>query len=131
MKHRPSLSSLMTTKKIAERSRSLAGLIARRGVAAAQPHPDLAMNAPLESLPLGLERLLPSQHVLINAIVECAIEIEKKGRLGALHGLPILSGNISKVISESMPPGNASSRFDPFAKAGQTLWFSERCGPIH
>jgi DNA-binding response OmpR family regulator len=29
--------------------------------------------------------------------------------------LPILSGNISKVISESMPPGNASSRVDPFA----------------
>ena len=66
---RPSLSSLMTTKKIAERSRSLAGLIARRGVAAAQPHPDLAMNAPLESLPFGLERLVPSQHVLINAMM--------------------------------------------------------------
>jgi hypothetical protein len=37
-----------------------------------------------------------------------AIEIEKKGRLRALHGLPILSGNISKVVSESTPPGNAN-----------------------
>jgi hypothetical protein len=36
------------------------------------------------------------------------IEIEKKGRLRALHGLQILSGNISKVVSESTPPGNAN-----------------------
>ena len=56
----------------------------------APAHPDLAMNAPYgEHDPFGLERLVPSQHVLINAIDECAIEIEKKGCLRALYDLPI------------------------------------------
>jgi hypothetical protein len=59
--------------------------------------------------PFGLERFVPSQHVLINAIDEGAIEIKNKGSSRSLHGLPIPSGNISIVASESTPPENADA----------------------
>jgi hypothetical protein len=76
----------------------------------AAAHPDLAVDAPYGEIdPFGLERFVPSQYVLINAIDESAIEIKKKGSLRALHGLPIPSGNISRIVSEFTPPRNADS----------------------
>jgi hypothetical protein len=43
-------------------------------------HADLAVNAPHGEInPTGLERLAPREHVLIDAVDECSIEIEKKG----------------------------------------------------
>ncbi len=66
------------------------------------------MNAPYgEHDPFGLERLVPSQHVLINAIDECAIEIEKKGRFAVAAWLT----NTFREYFES-----------PLAGIGFSLW---------
>ena len=67
------------------------------------------MNAPYgERDPFGLERLVPSQHVLINAIDECAVEIEKKGRLRTLHELADAFGISRKSLSKSAPHAKAN-----------------------
>src|SRR5215470_6890408 len=55
-------------------------------------HANLTMNSPDgEMNSAGLERLAPGEHVLVNAVDECAVEIEKKSRsVGAVtaHDLP-------------------------------------------
>ena len=88
----------------------LSGLSEKHVCEKAAAHPDLAVEAPYGEIdPFGLERFVPSQHVLINAIDEGAIEIKNKGSSRSLHGLPIPSGNISIVASESTPPENADA----------------------
>ena len=48
----------------------------------AAAHPDLAMDAPDREVDaLAIERLLPGQHVLIDAVHQRAVEIEQE------HGL--------------------------------------------
>ena len=46
-------------------------------------HPDPAMNAPYREFhPRVLQRLTPCEHVLVNTVDECAVEIEEEGRRG-------------------------------------------------
>src|SRR5689334_2458166 len=61
------------------RRNSMSGL-ARQSIDEQTPaHANLAMNAPHGQInPTGLERLPPREHVLIDAVDECSIEIEKK-----------------------------------------------------
>nr|WP_241510357.1 hypothetical protein [Burkholderia seminalis] len=50
----------------------------------AAAHPDLAVDAPYRQLdPLRIERFLPREHVLIDAVDERAVEIEQKRRFNA------------------------------------------------
>ena len=52
----------------------------------AAAHADLAMDAPDGKVdPLGVQRLLPGEHVLIDAVDQRAVEIEEEHRFDA-HG---------------------------------------------
>jgi hypothetical protein len=49
-------------------------------------HADLAMDAPDRQLDaLGVERLAPGEHMLIDAVDERSVEIEDEGRLRSRH----------------------------------------------
>src|SRR6266571_7324000 len=63
-------------------------------------HPDLAVDAPDgERDPFRLERFMPSQYVLIDAVDEGAVEIKEKACLWGAHGL-LLQNQRSAWISE-------------------------------
>ncbi len=53
----------------------------------AAAHADLAMDAPDRDVHAFLvQRLLPRQYMLVDAVHQRAVEIEKKGRVAAWHG---------------------------------------------
>ena len=78
-------------------------------------HADLAMDAPDRELDaFGIERFLPRQHVLIDAVDQRAVEIEQKGVLGA-HGLLAelsvrATRDVSAVILRSHLPMSSSAQ---------------------
>ncbi len=63
----------------------------------AAAHADLAMDAPDRKLDaFGVERLLPGEHMLINAVDQRAVEIKQKGVLGA-HGVPRVPAAVQRA----------------------------------
>ena len=62
----------------------------------AAAHADLAVDAPDGKLDaLAVERLLPGQHVLIDAVDQRAVEIEQEDRLDA-HQFPPFAALVSR-----------------------------------